>query len=85
MLRKKIDIDNQVFYIEVVEKVDTSNKDITEEDMYNLYKNVRDLGLMWNDVAIRNVGRLLKDNSIHWQGNLSPSDKALELDNKEEQ
>lgn len=82
LLRKKIDIDNQVFYIEVVEKVDTSNKDITEEDMYNLYKNVRDLGLMWNDVAIRNVGRLLKDNIIHWQGNLSPSDKALELDNK---
>ena len=82
LLRKKIDIDNQVFYIEVVEKVDTSNKDITEEDMYNLYKNVRDLGLMWNDVAIRNVGRLLKDNIIHWQGNLAPSDKALELDNK---
>ena len=85
LLRKKIDIDNQVFYIEVVEKVDTSNKDITEEDMYNLYKNVRDLGLMWNDVAIRNVGRLLKDNIIHWQGNLAPSDKALELIIKEEQ
>lgn len=82
LLRRKINIDNQIFYIEVVEKVDTSNKDVTEEDMYNLYKNVRDLGLMWNDVAKRNVGRLLKDNVIHWQGNLAPSDKVLGLDSK---
>lgn len=82
LLRRKINIGNSMFFIEVVEKVDTSNKDITEEELYKLYKNVRNLGLMWNDVAKRNVGRLLKDNIIHWQGNLAPSDKALGLDSK---
>ncbi len=70
LLRKSILMDNINFFIEVVEKVDTTNKDVTYEDLYNLYKHIRDLGLIWTDVAKRNVGRLLKDNIIHWKSNL---------------
>ncbi|MBO5180021.1 MAG: hypothetical protein J6B87_06725, partial [Clostridia bacterium] len=82
LLRKTINIDNDTFFVEITERVDTSNKDITDEDLYNLYKNIRNLGLMWNDVARKNVGRLLKDNVIHWNSNLKLSDQALELDKK---
>ena len=69
--------ENKIF-LEVTERVDTKTE-VTTEELYQLYKKIRDLGLVWTDVAKRNVGRLKKDNIVHWNTPLSPTDEALEL------
>lgn len=79
LLRKTLEDDNEQCFIEVTERVDTS-QNVSDEDLYQLYKNMRDIGLIWTDIASRNVGRLLKDNVINWRSNLEPSNKVLELD-----
>lgn len=82
LLRKEIELDDEKMIIEVTEKVRPLRED--EEDyakLFELYKKLRDIHLIWTDIAFRNVGVLLKDNVIHWNDNLNPSDKTLELDN----
>ena len=56
--------ENKIF-LEVTERVDTKTE-VTTEELYQLYKKIRALGLVWTDVAKRNVGRLKKDNIVHW-------------------
>lgn len=73
----KINEENKIF-LEVTERVDTKTE-VTTEELYRLYKKIRALGLVWTDVAKRNVGRLKKDNIVHWNTPLSPTDEALEL------
>ena len=73
----KINEENKIF-LEVTERVDTKTE-VTTEELYQLYKKIRALGLVWTDVAKRNVGRLKKDNIVHWNTPLSPTDEALEL------
>lgn len=80
LLRKNIKIDSENLFIEVTERCSTNTSNKTDEDLYNLYKNIRDLGLVWTDVDFRNVGVLLKDNDIYWKNEINPSDKVLELD-----
>lgn len=79
LLRKTITIDNMPIFFEVIEKVDTNINDITKEEIYKLYKNIREIGLIWTDVKIDNVGRLIKDNKIYWYENITPSDETLEF------
>ena len=45
------------YYIEISMKADTKRK-VSHEQLYDLYKNIRDLGLIWTDVSFRNVGYL---------------------------
>ena len=78
LLRRYIDVGRNLFF-EITELVDT-NINITPEDLYNLYKKLRELHLVWIDVSLDNVGRLLKDNKIYWKSNLNPSDSVLNLD-----
>ena len=54
------------FCIEITEKVDTSN--ITDEDVYFMYKELRDEGILWFDATRSNLGRLLRDNKIYFNG-----------------
>lgn len=55
ILRKEFSVQENVsFFVEVNERVDT-NTQITEEELYQLYKKVRELHLIWFDVAQRNV------------------------------
>ena len=81
LLRKELENNNEKFFIEVTERVDTSTK-VSKEELYQLFKNLRDLGLKWTDIKEANVGRLNKENIIHWQGKLSPTDEVLSLDDK---
>ena len=70
-------------FVEICEYVDTLDESkVTEEELYGLYSNMRDIGLEWMDVFPRNIGRLRRDNIVHWQRPLDPMDKALELDDK---
>ena len=86
LLRKSLEMDGNKLFLEVTERVITFDENEEKyntkfgEELYQLYKKIRDLGLVWTDVGTRNVGRLIKDNVIHWKGNLCPSDEALELE-----
>ena len=79
VLRKEFPIkDEDSFFVEVSEIVD--NKcDISDEELYQLYKKIRNLHLVWLDVEKRNVGRLLKDNKIYWRCELPITDEVLGL------
>ena len=78
LLRKELNVGNDSCFVEVTERVDT-DRSIYDEEFYQLYKNIRDLGLVWSDINLDNVGRLKKENIIHWNRNLEPSDETLEL------
>ncbi len=65
-------------YIEVAERVETISKDDNneelKEELYNLYINLRKLGIIWCDVKADNVGRLEKA-----QGNNHLSNEILSI------
>lgn len=81
LLRKEFDINNMKCFAEVTERVDTSTKP-SKEELYQLFKNLRNLGLKWTDIKEANVGRLNKKNIIHWRDNLNPTEEVLELGTK---
>ena len=76
LLRKELKSNGRSCFIEVTERVDTSTP-ANKEELYQLYKKLRDLGLIWTDIKNENVGRLRKENVIHWNENLNPSLEVL--------
>nr|MCR5482821.1 hypothetical protein [Bacilli bacterium] len=80
LLRKELESNNEKCFVEVTERVDTNEK-VSNEELYQLFKSIRDLGLVWTDVKDTNVGRLNKENIIHWRDNIDPSNETLGLDN----
>ena len=66
--------------IEVKELVDTESF-ISEEELYNVYKELRDDGIVWGDAKLDNVGRLLKPNKRYFNGTLAYDSKALGFTN----
>ena len=82
LLRKRMKTESFDIFMEVTERCDTDTSKITYDDLYELYKNLRDIGLVWTDIRITNVGILLKDNVIHWKDEISPSDRVLNLGEK---
>ena len=55
----------KVDFLEVYEQVDVGG---TSEDMYQLYKGLRDQGLIWTDIKHNNFGRLRKPNTVNFEG-----------------
>lgn len=78
LLRKEFEINDEKCFAEVTERVDTNTK-VSEEELYQLFKNLRNLGLKWTDIKEANVGRLKRKNVIHWQENLDPTEEILGL------
>ena len=81
LLRKELKINGETCFAEVTERVDTSTKP-SREELYQLFKSLRNLGLIWTDIKEINVGRLKRKNIIHWRENLGPSEEVLGLDTK---
>ena len=81
LLRKKLEFNGVFCFVEVTERVDTSKK-ASKEELYQLFKKLRNLNLVWTDIKEDNVGRLKKENIIHWRQNLNPTDGVLGLDVK---
>lgn len=80
LLRCKVNASNSLALIlEVNELVDTDIM-VTEKDLYQLYKRIRDLHLVWIDVKSENVGRLIRDNKIYWREDLTVCDEVLGLE-----
>ena len=64
--------------IEVSEKVDTK-VNLTDEQLYQFYKKLRMDGIIWTDVKNDNIGRLLKDNIVHYDNvSLDNNGKGIE-------
>ena len=60
-------LDNKfMFCLEINEEVDTKNN--TDEDVYRIYKELRNQGIVWTDPKKANLGRLLKDNKVYFDG-----------------
>lgn len=55
-----------MFCLEISQAVDMSN--ITNKDVYEVYKDLRDDGIIWADAKTSNVGRLIYDNKIYFDG-----------------
>ncbi len=67
-------------FVELTERVELVSEDeVTEEDLYKIYKALRDMNIEWVDISARNVGRLIKDNEIHWHEPLDPDNNATLL------
>ena len=81
LLRKELNFGDEHCFVEVTERADTS-KEVSEEDLYQLFKNLRDLNLVWTDIKSANVGRLTRENVIHWKNILQPTEEVLGLDAK---
>lgn len=77
LIRKELVDKNVKVFFEITEKVD--NTKVSEDDLYSIYKKIRDLKLVWSDVSIENIGRLIKDNCIHWNCDLNPVADSLNL------
>lgn len=67
--------------IEITEKVETKIS-VSENQLYEMYAKLRDIGLVWTDIKADNLGRLLKDNVYNWNSELSDSSKSRDLDEK---
>ena len=79
ILRKVFELDGKEIFVEVTQKVDSNESNITKEDLYKLYTKLRNLKIRWTDVHTRNVGKLIKDNKIYWHNDLRPTDESLGL------
>lgn len=53
-------------------------------ELYEIYKDIRKDGMIWTDVKQENVGRLIKDNHIHYNGieNVYGPNLGFKEDNK---
>ena len=81
LLRKTLENNGTKCFVEVTEKAESfTGGKLTPEDKYKLYKNFREVGLVWTDIRVANIGRLTKDNVIHWNRELEPSNEILGLD-----
>lgn len=81
LLRKKLEFNGESCFVEVTERVDTSKK-VSKEELYQLFKKLRNLNLVWTDIKESNVGRLKKDNIIYWRKIINPTEEVLGLDAK---
>ncbi len=79
LLRQEMIFGKDTIFMEITEKAEIVSEDLPDEILYDLYKKLRDLGLVWTDIAFRNIGRLKKDNEIHWREDIVPSDETLDL------
>ncbi len=70
--------------IEISNKVDKIPKDdMQEEELYEVYKELRESGIIWTDVRFDNVGRLTKPNEPSLNGeNVDVSPDAVGFDGK---
>ena len=65
LIRRKIETKGKMINIEITEAVDTEG--ITDEDVYKIYKELREEGIIWTDAKKENLGKLRYDNVPHFR------------------
>lgn len=72
VIRREIETeDGEKMFIEVQNEVDAEwykkvDKRKLSSIMYEVYKGIREEGMVWTDIRYSNVGRLLKDNRVNY-------------------
>ena len=85
LIRRDISCGDTIGFIEVTERVkELEIGEINKEDLYKMYKNLRDLDLIWTDTKEDNLGRLTKENTIHWNKNIAHVSSNLCLEEKKD-
>lgn len=75
-----------LFYIEIQEKVkDWEETEIEDEDVYQVYKELREDGILWVDAKIENLGRLKKPNIVHMKDFNQVEDSTVGIDREDSQ
>ena len=78
LIRRPISTCQKGIYIEIAEYTE-SDKSITDEDVYQIYKELRDDGIIWLDAKASNLGRLTKDNVINYSEPLHVDSSSVGL------
>jgi hypothetical protein len=65
LIRRRVLLGFKDLYIEISEYIQPDNT-ITDEEAYLIYKELRDDGIIWLDAKRENLGRLEKDNIVHF-------------------
>lgn len=77
LVRTNFDIDRQdIACVEICEKVDVKFECNEQETIYEIYKDLREQGIVWTDPKIANVGRLKSDNVVILNGEVMEVDLA---------
>ncbi len=66
LVRRRVYSGFKDLYVEIAEYIKPDNE-ITDEDAYSIYKELRDDGIVWLDAKRENLGRLEKDNIAHFK------------------
>ena len=74
----KKDWKTPLLYLEIAELADI--EDISEDEVYAVYKELRDEGLIWIDARTSNLGRLIRPNVAHFKGISSVSYSTMGFD-----
>lgn len=59
----------QLLCIEITDLIDTKN--VNYENLYQVYKTLRNLGYIWVDCRMNNIGRILKDSKVSFNNKKS--------------
>ncbi len=69
LLRTNFDADGKdIACVEICEKVDTDFECDEQETLYEIYKELREKGIIWTDPKPTNIGRLKKENVVTLNG-----------------
>ena len=76
LVRRRVYNSFKDIYIEIAEYIKTDNE-ITDEDAYAIYKELREDGIIWLDAKRENLGRLEKDNIAHFNEQICVKNKTV--------
>ncbi len=80
-----IDRTKNLFYIEITQRVLNLNEiEITEDDVYEVYKELRNDGIVWVDAGIKNLGKLKKPNVVHMENFNEVDEGSVGIERREE-
>lgn len=76
LLRRQVLGGSRKLYIEIAEYVEPDNE-ITDEDAYLIYKELREEGIIWLDAKSENLGRLNKENIVYFNEPLNVKNESV--------
>ena len=80
-----LDRTKNLFYIEITQRVLNSNEtEITEDDVYEVYKELRNDGIVWVDAGIKNLGKLKRPNIVHMENFNEVDENSVGIERREE-
>lgn len=77
LLRRWVDTGNGNLYIEISEYIKRDDLDLEEDEIYQVYKELRNDRIIWADAREANLGRLEKDNIAYFNTELNVRNESV--------